>query len=169
MVRTLRQTMITSGKIFSICLPMYSDKILLKQIQSDEKKFCSFDCCSCFTAAFCHVNFWFDFFVRAKKSKYMSVDFFSFYCQKQRYAWYQYDTRKTCEKIWPHLKTKKIFFKNWTKTQQKTLVQYPINKLHFINIHPLSNVYTFWDIAYFVQWNPKFSNPKNVYFLPSKT
>ncbi len=36
-------------------------------------------------------------------------------------------------------------------------------------IHPSSNIYTFWDTTYFVQSNLKFSDPKNLNFLPSNT
>ncbi len=43
---------------------------------------------------------------------------------------------------------------------QMTPVQHPFTKLDFIMKHPSSNIYTFWDIDYFVQWIPNFSYPK---------
>ncbi len=34
---------------------------------------------------------------------------------------------------------------------------------------PSSNIYTFWNITHFVQQSPKFSDPTNLNFLPSKS
>ncbi len=49
------------------------------------------------------------------------------------------------------------------KKKQMPPVQNLIKKIHFINID-FSSI-TFWEIAYFVQWSPKFSDPKNFNIL----